>query len=62
LDLLVYLIMALGGVGLGAVRNGPSWWYVVPIVVVAATSFVVAANERRIGEALSRWTSQQPDA
>lgn len=48
LDVFVYVIVALGGAGLGAIRNGISPLHFLPVPLVVAVVAYVVINERRV--------------
>jgi hypothetical protein len=58
LDIAVYVFVSLGGVLLGAVRSGPSWWLLLPVPIVLITVAGVLRNERRVVNALARRTDK----
>lgn len=48
LDIFVYVVVALGGGGLGAIRNGFSYLHLLPVPLVLAVVAYVVVNERKV--------------
>lgn len=60
LDLVVYIVMGLGGPGLATARDGWSAWLIPAVVIVIITAAVVVVNDRRLLRWLAENRTQTP--